>query len=195
VNEKAIAAACGLGVIGENGLIISPEAGSLFVIAALTLPVPVAADGPLTAGDAAPCRACLPLDRPPCVRACPTGALTGGGRVDLPRCIQWYASGNGGDVPPFVLAAWGNRLYGCTDCQDACPRNRRPISGAETAIGPLPPFIDVRMLLALSDAEIGAMFRGTAMGLSWLGPRVIRRNAEIVLKGGESGVKRGSRTE
>jgi epoxyqueuosine reductase len=197
VNEKAIAEACGLGTVGENGLIISPEAGSLFVIAAMTLPVPLEADGPLSAEDAvfAPCRACSSLDRPPCVRACPTGALTGGGRVDLTRCIQRYASGNGEEIPPAVLTAWGNRLYGCTDCQDACPHNRRPIIGVETFIGSLPAFIDTRMLLALSDAEIKAMFRGTAMGFSWLGPRVIRRNAEIVLSGGKLSVKRGRRTE
>jgi epoxyqueuosine reductase len=121
--------------------------------------------------------------------------LTGGGRVDLTRCIQWYASGNGTEIPPAVLTAWGNRLYGCTDCQDACPHNRRPIRSAETSIGSLPAYIDMRMLLALSDAEIKEMFRGTAMGLSWLGPRVIRRNAEIVLRGGKLGMKQGRQTE
>jgi epoxyqueuosine reductase QueG len=46
VPEKPLAAACGLGVMGRNGLIITPEAGSLVIIAALTLPFPWKATAP-----------------------------------------------------------------------------------------------------------------------------------------------------
>jgi epoxyqueuosine reductase len=222
IPEKPIAEASGLGAAGKNGLIISPEAGSLFVIAAMTLPVPLESDpslgqtsgtgniisgtelessppppdteGPLPATES---DACPPLrrfyfcekcgDPPPCAAACPTGAVPGTGVIDCSKCIQWYASGNGVStdtpLPGFVLAAWGNRLYGCSACQDACIRNKRPIQGVQTTEGALPAFIDVHNLLKLSDEEIKAIFKGTAMGLSWLGPRAIRRNAEAVLMG------------
>jgi epoxyqueuosine reductase len=183
--EKPLAALSGLGARGRNGLIISPEAGSLFVIAAMTLPVPLEADNPLDrpAGDFPLCAACG--QKPPCSAACPTGAALGNGLIDLTKCIQWYASGHRASgtagIPASVLAVWGNRLYGCTACQDACIHNTRPIQGVETNEGRLPASIDVRHLLSLSDAEIKDMFRGTAMGLAWLGPEAIRRNAEAVM--------------
>jgi epoxyqueuosine reductase QueG len=108
--------------------------------------------------------------------------MLGNGRVNLEKCIQWYASGHGApEIPAPVLAVWGKRLYGCTECQDACVHNTRAIQGVHTDEGALPGFMDVRALLRLSDTEIKAMFKGTAMGLSWLGPRSIRRNAEAVL--------------
>ncbi|MDR0685475.1 MAG: hypothetical protein LBF83_10160, partial [Spirochaetaceae bacterium] len=122
------------------------------------------------------------LGTPPCVAACPTGAALGNGYINLEKCIQWYASGHGAqEIPEPVLEVWGNRLYGCTSCQDACIHNTYPIQGVQTEEGALPEFVDVRGLLKLSDAEIKAMFKGTALG-SWLGPNAIRRNAEAVLK-------------
>jgi epoxyqueuosine reductase len=175
VPEKPLAAACGLGVIGGNGLVITPEAGSLVILAALTLPFPLESDGPLTAGPS--CDVC----GSPCMAACPTGALQGDGNVDLARCIQWYASGHGEKVPPEIAAAWGNRLYGCTDCQDSCVYNQRPIPGVETDEGPLPPALNGEELLKLSDGELKARFKGTALGLSWLTPEVIRRNIRTAL--------------
>ncbi|MDR2802867.1 MAG: hypothetical protein LBB22_01090 [Treponema sp.] len=206
IPEKPIAAASGLGVAGKNSLIISPEAGSLFIIAAMTLPVPLEADPPLgpppdaenalSETYAIPPHGSPPLrftlcekcgHSPPCAAACPTGAALGTGIIDQSKCIQWYASGNGVStdtpLPDFVLAAWGNRLYGCSACQDACMHNKRPIQGVQTTEGALPAFIDVYGLLKLSDEEIKAMFKGTALGLSWLGPQAIRRNAEAVLMG------------
>jgi epoxyqueuosine reductase len=182
--EKPLAAASGLGSPGRNGLIISPEAGSLFVIAAMTLPVPLEADQPIAGSpeDFPLCAGCG--SKPPCAAACPTGAALGNGLIDRAKCIQWYASGHGAanGIPEPVLAAWGNRLYGCSDCQDACVHNARPIQGVETSEGRLPAFVDTQRLLALSDAEIKDMFRGTAMGLSWLGPEAIRRNARAVMR-------------
>jgi epoxyqueuosine reductase len=174
VPEKPLAAACGLGVMGRNGLIITPEAGSLVILAALTLPFPLEGDGPLTGEDGAYCERCGPP--PPCAAACPTGAVRGDGGISLEKCVQWYASGNGENIPPEVAANWGNRLYGCTACQDACVRNRRPVPAAACSEGPLPPFLDGEELLRLSGEELKARFRGSAMGLSWLSPGAIRRN-------------------
>jgi epoxyqueuosine reductase len=188
VPEKPLALAAGLGVLGRNGLVITGEAGSLFVIAALTLPFALAGDAQGDAGESPPpppgffprCAGC-DRERPPCAAACPTGAVRGDGSLDLPRCIQWYASGKGEAVPPGVAEKWGPRLYGCTCCQDACIHNQRPIPGVETSRGALPATLDLEELLARGDEEIRARFKGTAMGLSWLGPAAIRRNARQAL--------------
>jgi epoxyqueuosine reductase len=181
VPEKPLALASGLGALGRNGLIITPGAGSLVIIAAMTLPFALAGDGPEAGEGPFPRCAGCDRERPPCMAACPTGAVRGDGSLDLKRCIQWYASGKEAAVPVTVAEKWGRRLYGCTACQDACVHNRRPIQGAETALGPLPAALDLRDLLAQSDPELKARFKGTTLGLSWLGPGAIRRNARLAL--------------
>jgi len=196
VPERPPALASGLGRIGRNGLLITPEAGSLVIIAALTLPFALNSDPPLAGGgdsrapvadavgaaDFPACAVCA-ASGAACVAACPTGALRGDGTLDRTRCIQWYASGDGETVPADVRAAWGDRLYGCTLCQDACPHNRRPIPGTDTRLGVLPEVMDAAELVSLSDDQLRERFRGSAMGLAWLGPRAIRRSAELALAG------------
>ncbi|MDR1399595.1 MAG: hypothetical protein LBJ41_06725 [Treponema sp.] len=185
IPERPLALAAGLGSLGRNGLLITDKAGSLCVIAAMTLPyapksVSTGADKAL-AKDFPRCAACDPK-RPPCMAACPTGALRGDGTLGRARCIQWYASGNEETVPPDIARVWGQRLYGCTRCQDACIHNQRPIQGVVSNLGVLPAYLDTRELLAMSDEAIKARFKGTALGLSWLGPKAIRRNARLALR-------------
>ncbi|MDR2633789.1 MAG: iron-sulfur protein [Treponema sp.] len=186
VPEKPLAQQAGLGVLGRNGLLITPEAGSLVILAAMTLPFPLEpdeAEADLRAGNPFPrCKHCDPVC-PPCVAACPTGALPGDGSLDPSRCIQWYASGHGAEVPPEIARHWGKRLYGCTDCQDACVYNRMPIPGVPSDEGPLPAYMDPLEIGALSDEALQARFKGSALGLSWLGPGGIRRNARLAAQG------------
>jgi epoxyqueuosine reductase len=181
IPEKPLAAASGLGCLGRNGLILTAEAGSLFIIAAMTLPFALEGDGPEWPGEGGSFPLCAGCDRenPPCAAVCPGGAVRGDGTLSLERCIQWYASGKGAAVPPDLAARWGRRLYGCTDCQDACVRNRRPIQGVRAGEGALPGSFPAEEILALSDEELKARFKGTALGLSWLGPEAIRRNAKL----------------
>jgi epoxyqueuosine reductase len=180
IPEKPLAEISGLGCIGRNSLIITKDAGSLVILAAMTLPFELESDKPeLKRFDF--CRACNEKN-PPCKEACPTHAVNGDGTIKLEKCIQWYASGNGEEqIPEEVLAHWGNRLYGCSDCQDACPHNQREIAGTKTEEGLLPAYFDAQNILNMSDDEIKALFKNTAMGLSWLGPKTIRRNASIIL--------------
>ncbi|MDR2535154.1 MAG: hypothetical protein LBD29_03870 [Treponema sp.] len=181
VPEKPLAVASGLGSIGRNSLIIIPEAGSLCIIAAMTLPFALEGDPPLTGSEVFPyCRSC-DTRLPPCAAACPTRAVTGDGSIDLSRCIQWYASGKGNTVPEEIAQNWGNRLYGCTDCQDQCVHNMRPIQGLVTEEGVLPGYIDPQKLLTMTEAELKARFKGTSLGFSWLIPQGIRRNACMIL--------------
>ncbi|MDR2842555.1 MAG: hypothetical protein LBV52_05085, partial [Spirochaetaceae bacterium] len=185
INEKDLAILSGLGFYGKNSLIITKKAGSLVVLAALKLPFKTencicnSKENPPEA-KIHPCEKC---SMTPCVAACPTGAVLGNGKIELSLCIQWYASGNGDIVPPKVRNAWGKRLYGCTNCQDACPHNKKTIAGIETTEGKIGAFVNVKKLLSLNDTEIKSLFKGTAMGLSWLTPDTIRRSAKLVLDG------------
>ncbi|MFQ3546735.1 MAG: 4Fe-4S double cluster binding domain-containing protein [Termitinemataceae bacterium] len=197
VPEKPLALISGLGWQGKHSLVITPEAGSLIIIAAMTLPVTVPGDPPLPGifpvetdplrqpvalkrpvGYPA-CRICG--DQPRCAKACPTGALDGMGGFKKERCIQWYASGNGDGVPSDIAEVWGNRVYGCTLCQDACPYNDRPIVGMVTDRGKLPDYFSPLWIQGATNDALQDAVQGTALGMKWLGVSVLRRNAELAL--------------
>lgn len=190
VPEKPLAVAAGIARIGRNCLAATEAAGSLVVLAAVRLSfnVPEGFFGRPGGGAAArgsssgdPCAAACGSCRL-CVDACPTGALRGDGAMDRERCLQWHAS-RPGEIPGFIRDAWGARLYGCEACIRCCPKNRRPIVGASCARGALPAAADAEALASMADEELRAAFKGSAMGMSWLGPAAIRRNAVLALGG------------
>jgi epoxyqueuosine reductase len=189
VNEKKIAFESGMADMGRNTLLLTKDYGSLFIAGLLTLPFAVE-DRAAARIPFALCRSCDPHN-PPCKKACPTGAIiieaasahgvVGGARIEKERCIQWYLSGHGEAVPEIVKKNGGNRLYGCTLCQDACVFHQKTVRGVDCTIGVLPAAMDAQKIAAASDADLKKMFHGTALGLSWLCPDGLRRNAALCL--------------
>jgi epoxyqueuosine reductase len=117
VLEKALARNANLGWIGKNTLVMSRSAGSFFLLGEIYC------DLPLEPGFTTPprnhcgsCRACLDV--------CPTGAIVAPYRLDARRCISYLTIENRGPIPVEFRRAIGNRIFGCDDCQLACPWNR-----------------------------------------------------------------------
>jgi epoxyqueuosine reductase len=196
LSEKSIASSAGLGFIGKNGLLTTIECGSLCILAGIVLPFPVTNDAPV-AGGCGSCRSC--------VEACPTGALGDpaakrgeGERIFIrERCIQYWAS-RFEVLPEAVASRWGNRLYGCTACQDACPFNREKAEFPRRARGPVTGKLDkalpVSFLLGKTAEELGAFFRGTALGMKWIEKTALQRNA-ILAAASRTLVDRGAGAE
>lgn len=189
--EKALAAAAGLGPVGRNTLVLERTGGPGCVLGVLLLPFEPDASGEYPRGNpeapvpggpgSAPQDPLIPGsqcgDCYECVRACPTGAVRGDGGIDRLRCIQHWA-GAEGPVPPEIADAWRGNLYGCDLCLAACPRFRPGVElGASRGV--LGPGLDPEALLRAGDGELRERFRGTALGLSWLSPEMIRRNARL----------------
>lgn len=193
INEKLLARDSGVGRTGRNGLLITETAGSLVIIAAMTLPFSCPDSALPKQGismkedDFTVCACCK---EPACVKACPGSALNGDASMDRTRCIQWYASGNEEHIPEDIKKIWGKRLYGCTICQDVCPHNKRKLASVNCTKGVLPEEMDLETLITMSDEEMKTLFKGTAMGMSWLGPAAIRRNAIIALEYQKNAKKR-----
>ena len=116
VRERYWAQQAGIGFVGRNNQLILPGRGSYFFLGEIVTDLQVEPDKPCGAscGD---CRLC--------VDACPAAALPGDyGALDARRCISCITIEYRGDFTLEKAAVLGNRVYGCDECQKACPHNR-----------------------------------------------------------------------
>jgi epoxyqueuosine reductase len=168
VMEKAWARRCGLGWIGKNGLVVTPQAGSLVVLGGFATTLELEPDTPAddACGD---CEACM--------RACPTGAIRSDRTLDAALCLSYLTTQLGrADDEDLARLLAGRSLFGCDLCQEACPHNHRPPAGDE-ALKPLPSLlgISVKDLLAMDTPRVASLIEGTAMRK--LGPGRLLQNA------------------
>ncbi len=174
--DRAAAHRAGIGWFGKNSLILLPGLGSRFVLGAVVTDAPLvpSRQGP-PAGHGEGCGQCTR-----CLTACPTGALGEPGVLDASRCLAWLLQAPG-HFPVEHRRALGDRIYGCDECQRACPVNR-----AADRRRPPPPeeedsrgTVDLLELLEASDDELMVEFgRWYIAGRD---PRYLRRNALVVL--------------
>ncbi|MHB1929529.1 MAG: tRNA epoxyqueuosine(34) reductase QueG, partial [Acidimicrobiales bacterium] len=174
--DRAAAVRAGLGWYGKNTTVLAPGRGSWYVLGAVLTDADL--DPGAGAADRRPSDGCGRCAR--CLPACPTGALVAPGVLDARRCLAWLLQAPG-HLPRELRGAVGDRLYGCDDCQEVCPVNRRadradpppaPGPGATAAV-------DVVELLGAGDEEL--LERFGRWYLPGRQPRVLRRNALVVL--------------
>ena len=115
VLEVELAARSGLGWRGKHTLALSREAGSMFFLGELFVDIAL----PITPPVEAHCGSCSA-----CIVVCPTQAITAPYRLDARRCISYLTIEHEGPIPLELRAPMGNRIYGCDDCQLACPWNK-----------------------------------------------------------------------
>ncbi len=115
VMELPLAEKAGLGWRGKHTLLLSRDAGSTFFIGEILVDLPLPVDAPTSSH----CGGCSN-----CIDVCPTQAILGPGRLDARRCISYLTIELKGSIPVELRPLIGNRIYGCDDCQLACPWNK-----------------------------------------------------------------------
>ncbi len=115
VLEVELATRAGLGWRGRHTLTLSRDAGSAFFLGEIYVDLALPHSEPAQAH----CGACSA-----CLDACPTQAIVAPYRLDARRCISYLTIEHDGPIPVELRALMGNRIYGCDDCQLACPWNK-----------------------------------------------------------------------
>jgi epoxyqueuosine reductase len=156
VLEKALARNAGLGWIGKHTNLIDRDSGSYFFLGEIYLNFWLPSDAASTA-HCGSCSACIP--------ACPTGAIVAPYRLDARRCISYLTIELAGSIPLEFRRAIGNRIYGCDDCQLACPWNKfaRPTAEKDFAVRHGLDHSQLADLFAWSEAQFMERTRGSAI--------------------------------
>jgi len=115
VLETSFANKSGLGWKGKHTLIINRDAGSWFFLGEIFINLELEVDEPVE-NECGKCTSCINL--------CPTGAIIAPYKVDATKCISYLTIENQSAIPIDLRTKMGNRIYGCDDCQLACPWNR-----------------------------------------------------------------------
>jgi epoxyqueuosine reductase len=156
VLERAWAERAGLGWIGKNTNVILLPRGSWFFLGAILTDAEIPPER-AARNHCGTCARCLP--------ACPTGAITAPYRLDARRCISYLTIEHRGPIPAELRPLVGARIFGCDDCQEACPWNRFATKTANPDFAERPDqqVPELIPLLDLTDPEFRARFEGTAL--------------------------------
>lgn len=170
--EKPMAQRAGIGWYGKHGIIVTKQYGSWVVLGELIVNIKLEEDEPLdeSCGN---CQACM--------EACPIGAIIGPHILDMPKCLQ-YITHHQMVMPNHIREIWGNRLYGCTTCQDACPINRKvKPKDRKPDYGYVGPSLPLISILQMNEREYRRRFRKNQIGQWWVSFGAIQRNAAVAL--------------
>ncbi|MGX4587721.1 tRNA epoxyqueuosine(34) reductase QueG [Paenibacillus chitinolyticus] len=169
--DRAVAERAGIGWIGKNCAVITPEWGSWVYLGELLTNLPFPADTPIM-DQCGECRICID--------ACPTGALVGPGQLNSSRCIS-FVTQTKGMIPDEFKEKIGNRLYGCDTCQIVCPVNKgknwthhEDLQPDHEVVKPL-----LIPLLTMGNREFKERFGRSSA--AWRGRKPIQRNAVLAL--------------
>jgi epoxyqueuosine reductase len=157
VLERDWAKRSGLGWIGKNTMLISPQKGSFFFLAELILDVELSYDEPIS-DFCGTCRRCID--------ACPTAAISEKGYLmDASKCISYLTIELREEIPKEFGGKMENWAFGCDICQDVCPWNRFSKPHNEPAFFPKEGLVDMsrKEWLEITEDVFRNVFKNSAV--------------------------------
>ncbi len=163
IPEVMAAAKAGLGVIGQNGLLLNETYGSYCFIGCLVTDLDLG-------GSEKEVQSCIGCGK--CKSACP-GQVIGSHDIDYSRCLSAITQKKKPLTEGEIAAiAQSGMVWGCDRCQEVCPYNQNP---KQTDI---PAFLQGAVPV-ITRENVTALFADRAF--AWRGEAVICRNLDILL--------------
>ena len=169
--EVEIARKAGLGWRGKHTLLIHPDEGSLFFLGEVFTNMPLPLSGEFEKNHCGTCTSCMAV--------CPTRAIVKPYQVDARLCISYLTIEHDSAIPLELRPLIGTRIYGCDDCQLACPWNKFAKPAQHADFNPRADFEkpDWFAMMRWTEAEFLKLTEGTA--IRRIGYRRFRRNLAV----------------
>ncbi|MCK5076732.1 MAG: tRNA epoxyqueuosine(34) reductase QueG [Calditrichia bacterium] len=123
VLERYWAQKAGLGWIGKNSMLISPQIGSYTFIAVLLTNLEIEPDTSFIKDYCGNCNKC--------VEACPTGAILPDKIIDSNKCLSYLTIEHKKEIAVDLLDKVKPWLFGCDVCLNVCPWNTKAVETKE----------------------------------------------------------------
>jgi epoxyqueuosine reductase len=172
--ERSLAERAGLGFIGKQTQLLSPDFGPWLFLAELITDLELEPDTPHE-GTCGTCRRCID--------ACPTGAIDEKEGMDARKCIAYLTIEHKGEIPIELQPKIGNWVFGCDECLNVCPyTSKQKESNCEElkAKSGFGPELDLEKLFAItSQRKYEEIFKGTAIFRAKR--KQLLRNASVIM--------------
>jgi len=163
IDERHAALVCGLGIQGDNGLLINEKYGSYVFIADVLTDISPEKLGAITPKEMGHCPSCGA-----CRRACPTGIL----RYEGTDCLSAITQKKGelSDLEISLMREY-ETVWGCDICQSSCPYNATPrITPIKFFHKDRIPHLTIDGLNSMSNEEF------SQRAFAWRGRKTVERN-------------------
>ena len=168
IEERSAAAMAGLGILGDNGMLITDKYSSFVFLGEIITDAPVDVPSPL------PIRRCEGCGK--CKTVCPMG--------ELGVCLSALTQKKGELLTEekSAILQYGS-AWGCDLCQNACPHTQKAIESG--SIYTSVPFFEEKTIPYLTLALLDSMSDGefAERAYSWRGRDTVRRNLTILERG------------
>lgn len=173
VQERVFAEQAGIGWIGKNTCVISPQMGSWLFLGEVVTNASLEPDTPAVDQ----CGSCTR-----CLDACPTGAIIQPYTVDATRCLSYLTIETrkpvASDLRPFIE----QQVFGCDICQDVCPWNVKFSTEATVnELAPRPENVAVDAAQFLDDVRSDYARRTQRSAMQRAHPEGLARNAAVAI--------------
>lgn len=156
VRERYWAQKSGIGFVGKNNQLIVPGKGSFFFLAEIITTLEIEPDKPCSLS----CGRCQR-----CLDACPAGALSENSALDASKCLSCLTIEYRKPFNESMEKMLGNHLYGCDECQLACPHNNFAKPNDIPEFQPTEEFLNLgeKELANLTEDNYIRIFSGSAI--------------------------------
>lgn len=168
--ERRWAVEAGLGWIGKNGNLISPQFGSKLFIGELIITEAIEYDKPYSGSRCGNCTKCID--------SCPTKAIQSDKVVDGSKCLSYLTIEKRTDLDEGTDLF--NSIFGCDICLNSCPWNSKTEATqiAEFKSDPRLIKFDPEFLLTIGSNQFKREFSSSP--LLRAGLKTIRRNIDLI---------------